>query len=212
MVTYIGYHSEVEEALREADMINLQNRLLLAAGRMKPHYIYNVMTNIYYLCDMDPSKAQEAVGYVSDYLRNTLETIEDPEPVLFSQELNQIKSYLALEKMRFGDQLNVKYDIDVDDFKIPPLTIEPLVENAVKHGIRDLDRPGTVTIQTRRLAAGVKIIVEDDGVGFDINKITDKTHRELIGIQERMEKDLGGEMIIDSTLGEGTKVTITLPN
>ena len=212
LVVYVGYHVELEQNLQREEMLNLQDRLLLAAGRMKPHYIYNVMTNIYYLCDMDPSKAQEAIGNVSDYMRNTLTTIENPDPIGFKEELNQIKSYLALEKMRFGDQLLVHYDVDVDDFKIPPLTIEPLVENAVKHGIRDLDRQGTVTILTRRLPNdGVRIQVIDDGVGFDTETITMETHRELIGIKARMWKDVQGVMTIESAKGKGTTVTIELP-
>ncbi len=210
LIVYTGHHAEMEH-FGQVSAADLQSRLVLVSGRMKPHYIYNVLTSIYYLCETDPEQAQDAISAFSEYLRNTLETIEDPGMVPFPRELNQIRSYLHLEKMRFEDRLKVSYDVDVDDFEIPPLTVLPLVENAVKHGIRGLEGPGTVRIVTRRLPDNkVQIRIIDDGIGFDLQKITETSHRGLAAIRDRIEKEAGGEMTIDSTPGKGTTVVLTI--
>ena len=206
-------HPQLEREGKNTMMIDAQSRLRLAAGRMRPHYIYNVLTSIYYLCEDDPSQAQESIGAFSEYLRNSLETIEDAGLIPFSKELNQIRSYLQLEHMRFEERLQVKYDIDIENFLIPPLTVQPLVENAVKHGIAGLDRPGTVRIATRRMPdGGAQIRVIDDGVGFDTSKALDPgvTNTELQDLQERLRQEIDAELEITSAPGEGTMAVITL--
>ena len=212
MVLFIKHHIKAEQARKDTEVAVLEGRLQLAAGRMKPHYIYNVLTNIYYLVDIDTEKAQSAISSFSEYLRDTLETIDIKGIVPFERELNQIRNYLALEEMRFADKLKTKYDIDVDNFNIPPLTILPLVENAVKHGINGLDKPGTVTLMTRMTAHGVKIKVIDDGIGFDVSKIkeNEEKYKDLISIRERIRNEANGDMIIESVPGSGTTVTIDL--
>ena len=193
----------------------LHRRLRLAADRMKPHYINNVLTTIYYLCESDPERAQIAVGALSEYLRNTLETIDNAELVTFRWELNQIKNYMALESMRFGDHVRAVYDVDVDTFRIPPLTVLPLVENAVKHGIAGKEGQGTVSVITRRMPEGaVQIRVTDDGVGFDTTnvRIMKEAYQGLADVRERMKLETGAEMTIESKPGAGTTVTIHIPS
>ena len=213
LIVYTQHHLDMENQVMREETESLHDRLALASGRMKPHYLYNVLTTIYYLCESDPQKAQYAIGTFSEYLRSTLETMERQEMVDFSWELGQIRHYLALEKMRFGDRLHVEYDTEVDDFKVPPLSVQPLVENAVKHGIAARQEGGTVRIVSRRLSdGGAQIRVIDDGVGFDITTLRtqDVTHEGVANVRERIRIECGGEMTITSAPGKGTTATITL--
>ena len=215
LVLYIGQHRELELMERSNEVSGLKGRMELALGRMKPHYIGNLFATSYYLCDTDPEQAQNTITTFSEYMINTLETISQTGLIPFTQEINQTETYLSLEKLRFEDQLRVNYDMDVEDFVVPPLTIQALVENAVKHGIANLNRPGTVRIETRRLAnGGVRIRVVDDGVGFDVGRVLQEQSNEpgeLLTVRDRFRQACGGDMTIESTPGEGTAVTITLP-
>ena len=185
----------------------------LTKKRLKPHFINNILTTIYYLCDSDASKAQNQTRAFSGYLLNTLDTMNRQAPVQFSVELDLIRNYLTLEKQRLDEQLRFDYDVDVVDFSVPPLSILALVENAVKHGIVVKEGFGTVRIVTRRSADGsVQVRIIDNGVGFDVNAIegTDAAH-ELDDIRNLIRQEVDGDMHITSEPGKGTTVTVTLP-
>lgn len=213
VIVYTQHHMDIETRYRIEEAENMRNRLTMATGRMKPHYLYNVLTSIYYLCDTDPRKAQYAIGTFSEYMRNTLEVIERAETVPFSWELTEIKNYVSLEELRFGDRIRVEYDIKYEDFFIPPLTIQPLVENAVKHGVSPKEEGGTVTISTRLMKGDwVQIVITDDGVGFntDMLKAQEITREGIYNIRERIKLEAGGDLSISSSPGKGTVVTVTL--
>lgn len=213
LIVFTQHHLEVSMRLDKEELAQAQTRIHLTTGRMKPHYIYNVLTSIYYLCDSDPETAQSAIGTFAEYLRSTLEVIENDNLVSFSWELKAIKNYLELEKLRFGDRLNVEYDIEVDDFNVPPLSLQALIENAVKHGIAAKAEGGNVKLRTRRLSGGgVQVGIKDNGVGFDIDGIdsSDKTFEGIRSVRERLRVDLGAEMAITSTPGNGTNIIINI--
>ena len=213
LIIYTQHHLNVEGAVARNSADALRARLALASGRIKPHYLYNVLTTIYYLCDSDPQKAQEAIGSFSEYLRNTMETVDRSDHVEFSWELAQIRHYLSLEKLRFGDRLRVVYDTEVDKFKLPPLTIEPLVENAVRHGISPKAEGGTVRITSKAVSGGgAQIQVIDDGVGFDVSTIHNQDPSEdgLSTLRERLRLECGADMMISSSPVKGTVVTVTI--
>ena len=212
-IVYTQHHLEVEGQIERDEMAETRSKLALATGRMKPHYIYNVLTTIYYLCETDPDKAQRAIGTFSEYLRNTLEVMERQEPVTFARELNEIRHYLELEKLRFGDRLTVEYDVEYDEFLVPPLSIQPLVENAVKHGIAAKEEGGTVRIVSRKLSdGGAQIRIIDNGIGFDIDSLKnlDVTHEGLANVRERIRLEVGGDMTITSVPGRMTTVVVTI--
>ena len=121
--------------------------------------------------------------------------------------------YLFIQKQRFGDYLNVVFDVETTDFLIPALSIQPLVENAVKHGIGMKEEGGTVTIKVREYADTFKIIISDDGVGFDPDAI-DNRERQHIGLENVKNRLLlmcDATLSIESVLGKGTSITISLP-
>ncbi|MBQ4416532.1 MAG: histidine kinase, partial [Butyrivibrio sp.] len=144
-----------------------QERAAIVMTQIQPHFLYNTLNTIYHLCGSAPKKAQTATGLFSDYLRENLESINRRTPVPFSMELKHIKTYLELEQMRFEERLRVVYDIRTDAFLLPPLTVQPIVENAVRHGIGKRVEGGTVTIATNEADDTFDVTVTDDGVGLE---------------------------------------------
>ena len=121
--------------------------------------------------------------------------------------------YLFIEKLRFGDSLNVVFDIESTNFVIPALTIQPLVENAVKHGVGAKEDGGTVTVAVKERIGFFDIIISDDGVGFDPNTIDnrDRQHVGMDNVKNRLLMMCNATMRIQSVPGEGTCITISMP-
>ena len=212
------YMREVRKAY-ELEKKMSDERVMLMMSQMRPHFLYNVLNSIYYLCEKDPETAQKAVGDFAEYLRTNLDSVEKDRVVDFSEELSHIKRYLSLEKMRFEEELQVQYDIRAVDFRIPVLTLQPIVENAVKHGITKKEGGGTVRISSAEKRNSFVVQIEDDGVGFDVSRVFDpkngeKDERAHIGIQsveERLRTISHAKLLIQSREGIGTIVTITVP-
>ena len=178
--------------------------------QMRPHYIYNTMMSIYYLCKQDPDMAQQVTLDFTTYLRKSFTALASEAPIPFSEELEHTRAYLAVEQAQFDDMLFIDYDTPHVDFRLPPLTLQPIVENAVKHGVDpDLD-PLTIYIQTREVKNGVEITVADTGPGFGA-KDNDEPHIALGNIRERLEMMCKGKMEIAPRDGGGTVVKIYIP-
>ena len=191
-----------------------QQRIQLMLSQIKPHFLYNSLTVIRDLIHTDPQAAEIAVDEFSEFLRHNMRFIETEQPISLRQELEHVKSYLALQKLRFGDELLVVWDIACEDLMLPTLTLQPIVENAVSHGIRGSESGvGTVTIRTREFDDRYEITVEDDGCGFDpaLLEQKDNDHVGLKNVQDRLRRLCGGRLDVCSSIGEGTTVTITLP-
>ena len=204
-------------------------------SQIQPHFLYNMLNTIYHLCDKDIELAKKAVDDFSTYLRNNIDSLSTTELISFNTELEHIKTYINLEKIRFGEELEVVYDIQTSDFYIPILSIQPLVENAVKHGVSKRRGGGTVTISSYEDDLNYIICISDSGVGYDLNQTIigpkqqlsykmDSTKDELnqitsdgkshIGIQnvkDRIENRVDGKLVIESEIGVGTKATVYIP-
>ncbi len=194
-------------------------RTQIALSQIKPHFLYNALNSIYVLCDQDPPKAKKLINNLSEYLRTDIGSIGTGKTIPFEKELDHTNVYLEIEKARFGDRFVVEYDIEVTDFNIPPLTIQPLVENAVKHGVckKSPSDPGVITIRTEQGYGFVKIIIADNGVGFDLAEYNamDKSSTDKIGIanvRDRLKILENSEMNVFSEPGKGTRVEIIIPN
>ena len=188
------------------------SRIAIMLSQIKPHFLYNVLNTIYHLYRKEPETAQEAVSSFAEYLRCNMLSIEKSEPIPFTEEYQHIQTYLSLEQIRFRGKLAVIYDVEVTDFKLPPLTVEPLVENAVKHGVTKKRGGGSVTISTRRIAEGVLVTVTDTGVGFDPNTYMEdgKPHVGIRNVRERLQNMVGGRLSVTST-ENGTVAVVTIP-
>lgn len=192
----------------------LQNyRVAIMLSQIQPHFLYNALTSIYYLCDKEPKLAKQAIGWFSTYLRGNLDSIKKDKAVSFGNELKHIEIYLKLEKMRFEDKLNIVYDLKTVDFEVPSLAIQPLIENAVNHGVGNKEEGGTVILRTVEEEKCYKVIIEDDGIGFDqnIKKDDGRSHIGLSNVKERIKTISNGDLIINSQLGKGTTITVIIP-
>lgn len=191
-----------------------QNELQTAimVSQIQPHFIFNSLTAIRALYRTDIKKGEETLVEFSNYLRSNMDSISKNEPILFSKELEHTMSYLNIEKTRFGDDLNVEYIIRYTDFLIPALSLQPIVENAVNHGICKNENGGTIKIVSYKRDKYVYVEVIDNGPGFVYEDVMNdgKKHIAIANVKKRIEDMLGGELIVDSKINVGTKVTFKL--
>lgn len=197
---------------KKEEIENLQLNMVIT--QMQPHFVFNVLNIIYYLCAKDTKLAQTAIDNFSSYLRTNIDSLVSDELAPFSKELEHVKNYLDLEKLRFDDELEIEYDIGPTDFHLPMLVVQPLAENAVKHGIAKSSRGGKLIIRTVEDYDNYYIYVIDNGVGFDTKKKPADDGRSHIGVENvrvRIEKRVNGKLEIFSTKGKGTTAVITIP-
>ena len=196
-------------AVRQAQE-NAEKEFGLKVLQMRPHFIYNVMTSIYYLVDTDPRAAKDAIRDFSKYLHQNFSAVVKTENIPFEEELAHTQAYLAIEKMRFGDRLDVTYDTQSTIFSLPPLTLEPIVENAVKHGMDPDCDTLHILIRTRAVEDGHEITVLNDGAEFKpVESDTDGVS--LKNVCERLEMMCGGTLRITPRDGGGAAVTLWIP-
>ena len=212
---FIILHDQAEQNMRQQQEIAHQRSSIMIL-QMRPHFIYNTMMSIYYLCKQDPDLAQQVTLDFTTYLRRNFTALASEEPIPFSEELEHTRTYLAVEQAQFDDMLFIDYDTPHVDFRLPPLTLQPIAENAVKHGMNPDSAPLRIRITTRRTGSGSEIIVEDNGPGFDPEdgfKPTDDSepHVALKNIRERLEIMCNGKMTIVPREGGGTLVRVTIP-
>lgn len=198
-----------ELAKKEKEMCDIRAELLLS--QISPHFIYNTLTTIKHLCKKDAGLAAETVDEFAGYLRGNLDSLMGNRKILFSEELIHTKKYIAIEKKRFGKRVNVTYEIREDSFMVPALTLQPIVENAIKHGITKREQGGTICISTGKDDTDYWIAVEDDGVGYHTDAKQEKGHIGIPNVTSRVESICGGRVSIVSTYEGGTTVLIRIP-
>lgn len=189
-----------EAALQRARVMSLQ---------MRPHFIYNVLTSIYYLCAQDPARAQQVTLDFTEYLRANFAAIGHEGLVPFTTELEHARAYLAVEQARFEDSLAVEIDCPHTAFRLPPLTLQPLVENAVKHGADPELPPLHVRMSTREEPGFSVVAVEDTGPGFGGSLPEGYPTGALDNVRERLAA-CEATLSIDPREGGGTIATIRI--
>lgn len=196
----------------------LSSELSFLQAQIKPHFLYNALSVISSLSIREPAKAKDLLLSLSDYLRGCFQFEHGSGFVQLSTELQTVRAYLAIEKERFKERLCVEVDIDETiAASVPVLSIQPLVENAVRHGIMAKVEGGTVSLSVRRVPGGVAITVRDDGPGIAADRIDALLHAEGAGgvglrnIQKRTMQLYGQGLCIQSHPGQGTAVTLTIP-
>ena len=199
-----------QEIARQQQKIANQSARILVL-QMRPHFIYNTMTSIYSLCGQDPQQARQVILDFTTYLRKNFTAVESSSPITFSSELEHTRAYLAVEQALYEDGLFVEFDTPHTRFRIPPLTLQPIVENAVKHGRDPYAGPFHISVRTRKTDSGSEIVVADDGRGFDASE-TSESGIALKNIRQRLEIMCGGSLTITPNDGGGTVVTLTIPD
>lgn len=196
----------------EQELTESQIRMMLS--QIQPHFLYNALGTIRALCVRDPKEARKAMDHFAKYLRANMDSLNEHWCIPFTKELEHVKSYLYIEKLRFEDMLNVEYDIKVSDFDIPPLALQTMVENAVKHGLLPKENGGTIKISTYETDTCYEVVIADDGIGFDqsVKKVDDgRSHIGIANTRQRIMGMCNGTVSIGSKCGVGTTITITLP-
>ena len=193
-----------------------EQQISLSLSQLQPHFISNGMVTVRRLIRIDPDRAIEAMDYFIDYLRKTIDSLSETECVPVANELQFVEDYLYIEKLRFGEDLQYEIRSDGVDFDVPPFTLQPVVENAIRHGIRKkMDGSGTVIVEVTSDASEHRIRIMDNGVGFDPNNIKPaEDGHEHIGMKNtkyRIETMSKGIYSVESTPGVGTTVTIHIP-
>ena len=200
---------EAEKNIVEAEL--KESRISIMLSQIQPHFIYNTLGTIERMCLKDPQKAFDLVRNFSLYLRGNFSELNSVAPIRFEEELKHIEYYVNIEKVRFPD-MNIAYEVEATKFVLPALSVQPRVENAIKHGLMRLETGGTVVIRSYETAAHFCVEVTDDGVGFDVNAPIDrKKHVGLHNIRERLKAMVNGKLILESTPGVGTKAVIMIP-
>lgn len=211
---FVNVMAEQGEMLRK-DVVTLNDmKVQLLLSQIGPHFIYNTLSTIKHLCRTDEKQAEKTIDDFSMYLRGNLDTLSTSENVPFTQELEHVQAYLAVEKQRFGERIQTEYEIEESDFVLPTLTLLPIVENAVNHGICTKEEGGTLTIHSEKKDNAYIITVQDDGVGFPFEEMKEKHNEDYIvmtNIQERLHSVCGGSLDVHSIVGTGTTVTIRIP-
>lgn len=192
-----------------------ESRIAIMLSQIQPHFIFNVLGTIRGLCHENPEQAWYGLGDFSAYLRANMNALTNEKSIPFEKELAHVQTYIRLEQMRMGERLNVVYDIQEKEFSIPPLMLQPLVENAVKHGLFYKSDGGTVTIRSLRKNRNIVLSVQDDGIGFEAAAkeadFAQREHHGLANVRSRVEKMLGGSLRIDSHPEHGSTVTLEFP-
>lgn len=199
-------YQEASERIKWTETALLQTKI-------KPHFLYNTLTAIEQLCDTDSQKAQEAIGDFAAFLRSNIDFSTETRLIRIEKELSNVKHYLSLEQMRFEERLQVVYDIQAGGFVLPPLVVQPMVENAVRHGVTKRPEGGTITISIMDTSNDYVITVTDDGVGFNPDSDTwvGEYHIGIDNARERLHRQCGGTLHIDSKIDVGTVVTMSVP-
>ena len=190
-----------------------KSRITVMLSQIQPHFLYNSLTSVMDLCDSNPKEAKAAIADFADYLRGNLSSLRTENLISFKTELAHIETYLRLEKLRFQDELKVVYDIQFQDFMLPALSVQPLIENAVKHGVGRKIGGGTVTIHTSETENNYIIRITDDGVGFTEGEYANENdaHVGIENTKRRLDMLLNAKVEIESIKGEGTMVCIQIP-
>jgi sensor histidine kinase YesM len=206
--------TEQEVAMVEQQRTINEMRIRLVLSQIQPHFLYNSLNAIYYLCEKDSAKAQRAINDFSDYLRGNMDALGGDMMIPLSKEVQHVRSYLALEKMRFDDELQIEFHIEAREFLLPALSLQPIVENAVKHGLGKQIGGGTVKIGAYDRETFYELIVQDDGVGYDTQKVPKNDSRSHVGVENvrsRLKALCNGSLEIESTPEIGTTAIIRIP-
>ena len=205
----IARELEAEKKILSAELA--ESRIATMISQIQPHFIYNTLGTIEQLCITEPDAASKLVRNFSLYLRGNFSELDNAKPIMFSQEMNHVKHYTDIEQVRFPD-MTIQYDLRSVEFLLPALSVQPLVENAIKHGLMGLEKGGIVTISAYETVESYMVEVTDDGVGFDMNAGYDETkHVGIKNIRGRIEAMCNGTLTIESKIGSGTKATIKIP-
>ena len=208
---YIWLHLQFVREHENA--LKAEQRIRIMMSQIQPHFLFNTLSTIQALTEIDPERASKVIEEFALYLRQNINSLNEEDMISVTKELEHTRIYSDIEQVRFPS-IKIEYEIEDDDFLIPPLTIQPMVENAIRHGVRG-KKHGWVAVSTWREEDAHVISIRDNGKGFDVDKMIEDTlkgdHIGLKNVRDRIIDMAGGTFKIESVEGEGTSVTIRIP-
>lgn len=207
---YIWLHHQF--VLEHEEDLKAQQRIQIMMSQIQPHFLYNTLSAIQVLCHTNPEKAADITEDFGSYLRQNLAFLNNSGLIPFQKELEHTKTYAEIEETRFPN-IRVTYDIQDSTFSLPALTLQPIVENAIRHGVR-IREEGVVTVSTRKEKEWHLLEIRDNGTGFDVNMLdtADDSHIGLRNVRSRIESMCNGTLTVQSVIDEGTTVMIQIPD
>ena len=219
--------SELSDQTRELEKLKAD----ILQFQIQPHFIYNTLNTAYLLSSKDPGQAAKLIKQFTTYLKGSITAMSQTALIPYAEEMENTKSYAAIIKTRYKDAFDVEFDTPELGFELPPLSVQPLVENALKHGVLKSDKDhNTISIKAHETEDAFEISVTDDGPGIpadpereaadlsaqDVSTLLPKpqgdgTHVGLQNIKERLRLNCDGQLLISSEPGKGTTVTIRIP-
>ncbi|SEL89793.1 Histidine kinase-, DNA gyrase B-, and HSP90-like ATPase [Butyrivibrio sp. ob235] len=208
---YIWLH--LQFVREHENSLKAEQRIKIMMSQIQPHFLFNTLSTIQALTEIDPERASKVIEEFAMYLRQNINSLNQESLIQVKKEIEHTKIYSDIEEVRFPS-IRIDYEIEDDDFLVPPLTIQPMVENAIRHGVRG-KKHGWVSVSTFREDDFHVISIRDNGKGFDVDKmIEDSMNGDHIGVKnvrDRIIDMTGGTFVIDSVIDEGTSVTIKIP-
>ncbi len=213
VLVFVNIQLHRDRRLREQDKELAEKKIAIMLSQIQPHFLFNILGSIEWLCETDPPRAQEATDELARFLRGNMDSLQSTKTIPASRELEHVRCYLNLERIRFGSKLRVEYDIGPMDFFLPALSLQPLVENAVRHGVTKREEGGTIQVTTSQTALYDQVTIRDDGVGFDpqSDREDGRYHVGIENVRSRLAAQCGGSLFIHSKPGIGTVAQVRIP-
>ena len=206
---YIWLH--LQFVREHENSLRAEQRIQMMKTQIQPHFLFNTLNTIRAVYATDPPLADRTLEKFSKYLRQNLDSMEQPDLIPFAREIEHTRLYADIEMLRFP-HIRMEYRIDDRDFVIPALSVQPLVENAIRHGVRSCEE-GLVSVASYQAEDCHVVEIRDNGVGFepDARKQPGETHIGIGNVKGRVEELCGGSLTVMSEIGKGTVVTLRLP-
>ena len=214
-VYYAGRLRQLQLEKSQRAIQQLQEQLEREQGNMllnqiRSHFFYHTLNALQALIVLKPEAAYKMAGDFARYLRFTLDSVTADGGIgSFREEIRAVRAYADINQQQLGDRLHMVYEIPDVDFPIPLLTIQPIVENAILHGIKPKVGGGTVSLKLEELPDHWQVTVTDDGVGFGLEAVREKGSIGLENVRRRIARFPGSELRITSTVGMGTQAVLT---
>ncbi len=222
IIVYVLLQSEYGRAAVEQERELMENQTDMMLSQIQPHFLFNALNTIEFLCSTDSPDAAAAVEHFEDYMKMNVYSLTSENKVSLQQELKYLDNYLYIEHFRFP-HIQVNFQLEATDFQLPPLTLQPLVENSIKHGLRQKKQDACILVKTEESKSHYILTVTDNGCGFDtklLNQLNNgseensnprRSHIGLTNIEKRLNLVSGGTLDIQSTPGYGTSAVIRIP-
>lgn len=213
LLVYLNVQVERSNYLAEKEKQLVRVNQAVFLNRIRPQYLYQILHLLQDKCRQNAPEAEQATEEFIEFLQRNVNSLKASRPIPFTEELQHTKSYLALEQKRFGELLEVVYDIRAVDFTLPALTLQPIAENAVRHGLMKRGSGGRVIIRTERAEKEYIVTVSDNGVGFTPGILPDdgRRHIGVANVRKRLQAMCQGSLELDSMPGRGCVATIRVP-